>query len=77
MDDRADRARALGAEADALLNAGRLAQAEPLYREAIAFEPTPARLQNLATIRQLLGAYPEAERLFRDALALDPAYSAW
>jgi hypothetical protein len=75
MDDRANRADALGAEADALFADGRLAEAETRYREAIALVPTLPRLQNLGSVRQLVGDYEGAEAIFRRAIALDPSYA--
>ena len=75
MDPAADRARALADEGEALYRAGRIGEAEALYRQAAELRPTPARLQNLATLRQLAGDYPAAEALFRRALALDPQFA--
>src|SRR6202007_2211774 len=48
--------------------------ADAAYRAALALETTTGRLQNLASVRQLIGDYPGAEALFRQALALAPAY---
>jgi hypothetical protein len=68
------RAQALALEAERLYHAGRLVEAEALFREAVALEPTPGRLHNIGTIRQLVGRHAEAEALFRQALALDPGF---
>jgi hypothetical protein len=71
-EDRAAQAGALADEGEALHREGRLAEAEDRFRRAVALAPTATRVQNLATLRQILGDYPQAEALFRDALALDP-----
>jgi tetratricopeptide (TPR) repeat protein len=53
--------------------AGRLAEAESLYREALAAEPRNASLHNdLGVAQQDLGRLDAAERSFRAAAACDP-----
>jgi hypothetical protein len=74
MDDRAHRADALGAEADALFAQGRLAEAAARYQDAVALVPTLPRLQNFGSVRQLVGDYEGAAAIFRQAIALDPGY---
>jgi hypothetical protein len=73
--DTAHRAGALADQGEAHFKDGRLDAAEACYRQAVALAPTPARLHNLATVRQLVGDLPAAEALFGQALALDPDYA--
>ncbi|MDB5418464.1 MAG: hypothetical protein JWP50_1883 [Phenylobacterium sp.] len=74
-DDPARRAEALAADAEALFRDGRLDAAEARFGEAAALVPTPGRLHNLATIRQLKGDHAAAEAGFRRALELDPSHA--
>ena len=65
-----------GAYADLLAEMGRLSEAEPLFRRALALQPNSTRiLNNLATTLADLGRDREAEALFRRVLDLDPGVS--
>jgi tetratricopeptide (TPR) repeat protein len=60
-------------EAESLFQAGRLAQAEASYQEAIAVNPREAAYYiELARVRMFAGLYSEAETAARDALVIDP-----
>jgi tetratricopeptide (TPR) repeat protein/SAM-dependent methyltransferase len=68
-----EQARALFMRALQHHNAGRLAEAEPLYREALVLVPDRASvLVNLAVVLVGLGRHGEAEPLAARAVALDP-----
>lgn len=69
-----EQARALFMRALQHHNAGRLVDAEPLYREALALAPErPSVLVNLAVVLVGLGRHAEAEPLARRAVDVDPA----
>jgi tetratricopeptide (TPR) repeat protein/SAM-dependent methyltransferase len=69
-----EQARALFMRALQHHNAGRLADAEPLYREALALVPNRSSvLVNLAVVLVGLGRHAEAEPLAARAAAIDPA----
>ncbi len=69
-----EQARALFMRALQHHNAGLLAEAEPLYREALALAPTRSSvLVNLAVVLVGLGRHAEAEPYAARAVALDPA----
>jgi len=55
--------------------AGKLAEAIPLYREALESLRTPALLNNLGAALRDLKRAEEAAPLFREAVAIDPAYA--
>lgn len=61
--------------AAALSEQGRLADAEPLYRKALAINRTPELLSNLGLLRREQGDLAGAERLLREALALRPDFA--
>ncbi len=52
--------------------AGRLAEAETLYRRALQGDETVEALSNLAVLQAGQGAFDEAEALYRRALAHAP-----
>ncbi len=75
----AERAFALNEHALTLKATGRYAEAEPLYREALAIRETvlgkahpdyAESLNNLAGLLEATGRYAEAEPLFREAVAI-------
>jgi tetratricopeptide (TPR) repeat protein len=75
MDDRANQARALAQEAEALRLGGQLPAAAAAFRAAATLAPTAEWLHNAAVVHQLLGDHAAAEAGFREALALQPTYA--
>ena len=68
-----ERLRGIVARGFGLYQAGKLAEAEALYRQALDAEPRhPPALTMLATILAQRGNLPEAAHLFRASLEVDP-----